>query len=133
MPTNTQNKNPLFYSPIVTILAIGVLGFIFYGIIKDRPKTIDVKNQISNIKSEIDKFESQSNQTSQLLDYFKTQDYLEKEARIKLNLKKVGEEVVLIQKTEQNEESNTEEQVKKDSGFFKKAGEWIVNLFKREL
>jgi len=52
--------------------------------------------EINQLKSEIGRLEGKNQQLADLMEYFQEGSYLEKEARLKLNLKKPGEKVVVI-------------------------------------
>ena len=52
--------------------------------------------EINGLKSEIERLEGKNQQLADLMEYFQEGSYLEKEARLKLNLKKPGEKVVVI-------------------------------------
>jgi cell division protein FtsB len=52
--------------------------------------------EINRLKSEIERIEGRNQQLSNLMEYFKEGSYLEKEARLKLNLKKPNEKVIII-------------------------------------
>jgi len=58
----------------------------------------ELGNQISNLKTEIEKLNKSSQEFSQLMEYMKDPAFLEKEAKEKLNLKKEGENVALMPK-----------------------------------
>jgi len=55
-----------------------------------------LKKEIRELKLEIDRLEGNKEQLSNLMEYFKNDSYLEQEARVKLNLKKPGEKVVIL-------------------------------------
>ena len=75
-----------------------LLAFIWLGLVAVRAayKRYQLDREISNLKSEIAKTEQRGQELSQLLQYFGSNDYLEKEAKDKLNLKKEGESVVIV-------------------------------------
>jgi len=52
--------------------------------------------EINGLKSEIERLEGKNQQLADLMEYFQEGSYLEQEARLKLNLKKPGEKVVVI-------------------------------------
>jgi len=52
--------------------------------------------QIAALKNEISKMEKSDGELSQLIKYFNNQDFLEKEAKDKLNLKNAGENVMMV-------------------------------------
>ena len=75
-----------------------LLIFIWFGIkaVRMVSQKQELEKEISNLKSEIEKLDKSSREFSQLMDYLKDPNYLEKEAKEKLNLKKQGENVVLV-------------------------------------
>lgn len=72
--------------------------------------------EINRVKSEIERLEGRNNKLANLLEYFKEESYLEKEARLKLNLKKPGEKVVVISETENQDTVGNPEFVQEDEG-----------------
>lgn len=52
--------------------------------------------EIRNLETEIKKVEGRNRQLSDLMNYFSEESFLEKEARIKLNLQKPGEKIVIF-------------------------------------
>lgn len=63
-----------------------------------------IKKDIEVLKGEIESMEKDNYELSQLLEYYKTDEYKEAEARKRLNLKAEGEQVVMMD----GEESNIE-------------------------
>lgn len=55
---------------------------------------------VSALEEEISKLESKNTELSELINYLKSDDFVEKEAREKLNMQRPGEQVVLISKNE---------------------------------
>lgn len=60
--------------------------------------------EIDNLKAELEKTQQRGQEISQLLQYFGSQDYVEQQAKEKLNLKKEGESVVMIPEAAINQE-----------------------------
>lgn len=56
--------------------------------------------EINRLKSEIERLEKEDQNLANLLEYFEDESYLEKEARLKLNLQKPGEKLVIISEEE---------------------------------
>lgn len=122
-------------SKVFTLLSISALSFIIYGILKDRPKVLDVKNDVQKIRSQIAQLKESNQKLGEFAEYFRSQAYQEKEARLKLNLKKADEEVVIVKRQEigdREQVTSTNEKINK-SNFFKKIGEWINKILSREL
>ena len=59
--------------------------------------------EIDKLKTEIERLEGNNNQLADLMEYLKEEPYLEKEARLKLNLKKPGEKVIILSNEEQEQ------------------------------
>ena len=54
--------------------------------------------EVKNVESKIKEVQNDTDYLNKFLDYFKTPAFLEREARLKLNYKSQGEEVVFIYK-----------------------------------
>jgi cell division protein FtsB len=95
-----ENKFKKFLSsrPFLFIL---LLAFIWLSIVlvKAVYKKNELNREIDNLKTEIEKLDKSGQEMNQLLDYFSSQSFLEKEAKEKLNLKKEGESVVMVPET----------------------------------
>jgi len=81
----------------IFLLFIG-LCFIYLGIstVKETYKRYELKKEIGKLKQKIANLEEKNNQMEELIDYFNQDSFLEKQARIKLNLKKSGEKVMVV-------------------------------------
>lgn len=67
-----------------------------------------VDSEVKNIESKIKEVQNDTDYLNKFLGYFKTSAFLEKEARLKLNYKAQGEEVVFIYKdSHPTKESNS--------------------------
>lgn len=89
-------------SPAFTIFAIFGIVIIGMALTKEIIHKIEVRKQISGLEVEIAQLEQQNSELSDLMDYFQSSSYLEKEAREKLGLKTNGENVVIIPQTSNN-------------------------------
>jgi len=65
-------------------------------LVKTFYKKHQLDSEIANLKKEIDKIDKKDQELSNLLNYFDNQNFLEKEAKEKLNMKKEGENVVIV-------------------------------------
>lgn len=85
-------------SKIFTVLA-GVLALwlILYSVNLSSQKDA-VNKEVKNVEAKIKEVQDDTDYLNKFLDYFKTPAFLEKEARLKLNYKAQGEEVVFIYK-----------------------------------
>jgi len=85
-------------SKIFLFIVIFIFIFLLIGLIRETYRKHQLKNEINQFQTSINKLEGENKKLIDLMDYFKEDSYLEKEARIKLNLKKPGETVVVLSK-----------------------------------
>ena len=79
--------------------------------------------EINSLKSETERIEGKNQQLTNLLEYFKEESYLEKEARLKLNLKKPGEKIVVISGDKNQDTARSPELVQENTGMSALTGE----------
>ena len=65
-----------------------------------------VNREITQLKIEIAKAESQNQEFKQMIAYLQSSDFVEKEARLNFGLKKPGEQVVVVRPPATEEENN---------------------------
>ncbi|KKS69934.1 MAG: hypothetical protein UV40_C0010G0008 [Parcubacteria group bacterium GW2011_GWA1_42_7] len=94
MPENSF-KNFFSFKLLLFLL---LLIFIWFGLqlVRLTYKRHELNKEINNLKSEVERLEKSSGDLSQLMNYFNSADFLEREAKEKLNLKKEGENVVVV-------------------------------------
>ena len=78
----------IFLVPILLALVTGIFQKLYYR--------YEIKGDLDKLNAEISDLNKQKNDLNQLVDYYKNESNLEKEARVRLNLKKEGEKVVII-------------------------------------
>ncbi|MBI2626684.1 MAG: hypothetical protein HYW77_00345 [Parcubacteria group bacterium] len=96
------------------------------AIIKNRPYSLEIESSLNNVQGQFKKLEDQQKNLDKLVDYFKSISFQEKEARIKYNLKKPGEEVFIIKK-EGSEELDQSAEVK--NSFWGSIKNWFSKIF----
>jgi len=99
----TDFKNKILSSRIFIIVGILAIIFIGFSLSKETYRNYQIQKEIQTLEEEIVKLEKNNDDLTNLINYFKTESYQEKEARQKLNLQKEGEKVVVI--TEDNIQS----------------------------
>ncbi len=77
---------------LITLALIAVV----VNVGRESYRKYQLTQEINQLKLEIERLEGRNNQLSDLMGYFKEEPYLEKEARLKLNLKKPGEKVIIL-------------------------------------
>ena len=102
----------IFFIPILIALIIGIFQKLYYR--------YEVKGELDKLNNEINVLNEQKEGLSNLLDYYKNESNLEKEARVRLNLKKEGEKVVIILPTTTSTVTNEDGKVISRSSINKK-------------
>lgn len=90
---------------VVIVLSLGS------ALSKEIYREYRIKKEIDVLKSEIGAMEKDNYQLSQLIEYYKTDEYKEAEARKRLNLKAEGEQVVMIDEKDKSAEEVKAEEV----------------------
>ncbi|MEK7659568.1 MAG: septum formation initiator family protein [Patescibacteria group bacterium] len=115
-----MSSRQLFFVLVLVFIA----GFLIWLIIKDFPEKIETGKQLRDLKNKIEVLKREEERQKSLAEYLNSESYLEKQARIRLNLKKVGEEVVFVyRKDEEPEQKNPEN--KNENPFLSKIKEWV--------
>jgi cell division protein FtsB len=102
----------IFFLILVIFFVVSITALLLVSNFKIREKRKELLSQIETVKKEIQNLEKKNQEMKAGISESQTQDYLEKEAREKLGLKKAGEEVVAIKKI-QTEEKPTEQKEEK--------------------
>jgi len=98
MAQKAKKIKKILSSKIFLFIVVFIFIFLLIGFVRETYRKYQLTSEINQLKLNIDKLEGDNQQLTNLMDYFKEDSYLEKEARIKLNLKKPGETVVVLSK-----------------------------------
>jgi cell division protein FtsB len=114
-----DNHHNFFYQLISSQRFFAIIGLVLlFIIILPLARTYSqrrlVEQEISDIQKEIAQFEKDNQELKEMLNYLKSDQSLESQARINLNLKKPGETVIVIenQENKKNQDSTPEEKIK---------------------
>lgn len=91
------------YGKLLLMLMFVILIFIGIESGQEIWREYKIKKEIETLKTEITKYKKENNDLEKMLDYYKTLSYKEKEARLKLNMQKPGEKVILVDSAESGE------------------------------
>jgi cell division protein FtsB len=94
-----------FYRLVSSQRFLAIIGLVFLVLIlfplaKTYSQRRLVENEINDVKKQISDFEKKNKEINDMISYFQSPQYLEAQARLNLNLKKPGEEVVVIDSKE---------------------------------
>lgn len=109
IPKRRKKRKSLsdFFPPFLFVFfALAIVGLLVFSNLKIGERKKEVTSQIEVLKQEIQKLEERNAQLKSGISQSLSPDFLEKEARERLGLKKPGEEVVVVKKIENKESSN---------------------------
>ncbi|MDF1498370.1 MAG: septum formation initiator family protein [Patescibacteria group bacterium] len=107
----------IFSFKMFILISIFCIVFLGTGLAKEYYRDYQIQKEINFLQKEIDSFEVNNYKLSQLVEYYKTDEYKEAEARKRLNVMKEGEKVVIIKPNSENlnslfvEEANGNENI----------------------
>ncbi len=114
-----------------TFLAVIVIGFFLLLIVKLKPSLETVSQEVNNLDQKIAEAEKDLSELQKLGDYFKSVAYLEREARLKLNYKKPGENVVFVYKNQHAQSPAETDGVVKSSLILPNWQKWLNYLLNK--
>lgn len=85
-------RSKIFFGVIIILFIISSLE-----LINEIGRRNKISNEIKKQKEQIEKLEQQNTDLSSLIQYLNTDNYVESEARKKLNLSKSGESLVVVE------------------------------------
>jgi cell division protein FtsB len=83
-------------SKLFLVFVLIGLSILVFQLVKITEHKYKLKSELEPLNKEIEQIKQEKKELSESFDYFKSQSYAEKEARAKLNLKKEGEEVIIV-------------------------------------
>lgn len=120
-------------SKLCTLLAIMVIVFLGLALLRIQPQKVVVEKKVKNFQDKIMELEKSSAELAQLLDYFKSDAYLEREAKLKLNVRRPEEQVVFLHKDDVSQKAASSSETDSFSGWrgrFNNLVRWVKNIFK---
>lgn len=95
-------------SRIFFILGVVIFGFLLFALLNKFFESREIDREIKESEEEIARLETKNSELRELLSYLDTDAFLEQEARLKFNMQKPGESVMVVP------EGRRDEQNKKD-------------------
>lgn len=83
----------------VLVLNLGALLLVGWGFAGEYMRSRGLQEEIDRLESQAEELEARNIEMARMADRFSGSAMLEREARLKLNLKRPGEEVVVIRET----------------------------------
>lgn len=108
MPKLLHSKAFIFFLGIVFILSLVALG-------RESYRYFRVSQEIKNLEKRIEELEANNEELTKMEEYFQSEEFLEREARLKLGLTKPGEKLIIIKQLEEE----LEEEIEKEGAIAK--------------
>jgi cell division protein FtsB len=96
---------------LINLVLVAVLGM---SLGREYMRSRDIQTQIDELTAQAEALQAHNLELTELATAFQTESYLEREARLKLGLKKPGETVVIVQE-EQGRSISTNDQGKQNA------------------
>jgi len=110
------------------VIGVIILVLLIASFAREFSRRYYLQQEIKSLQDQINGLDTQNQQFSQLINYFDTNNFTEAEARLKLGLKKPGEEVVVIN---QPDDSNTTITTADQEANLSAPAKWWQYFFKR--
>jgi cell division protein FtsB len=97
---------------IFFIINLLLLGFFSYNLLKEYGRNRQLDKEIKKLEATAKEIEAKNLDILNLAKYLDSEEFLEESARIKLGLKKSGEEAIVVTVPEEQKEAEKKEAVK---------------------
>ncbi len=86
----------LFRSNVFFLLVLILLALFSVSLFREIMRKVEIQKEIKKLEDQVSQLENRNTELSSLIQYFRTDEYIEMEARTKLGYKKPGETVVVV-------------------------------------
>jgi len=122
---NQPKIKKIISSRITSLGLFFILILIIYALIKNSGREEIVSNNTAKLSQEIQAIEKENRELAELIKYFSSSEFVDKEAREKLNMIKPGEKVVVVPQENNSEDWGNENEKNNLSNWRL----WIKYLF----
>lgn len=92
----------IFSSKIFFFIFLLIVIYLSINVCREIKQRLEVKKEIADLREEIANLSNENNQLNDLIEYFKTEEYVESVAREKLGYQKSGEKIVVFTEEDEN-------------------------------
>jgi cell division protein FtsL len=92
-----KEKKETLFLKILSLIFLFFLIISIFPLIKNFSKQRAINSELEELKTEIAQFEKNNLDLQTLMDYLQSEEALQEQARVNLNLKKADEEVIVIE------------------------------------
>ena len=94
--TNESLWIRFYRSKFFLAVVLGLVVFVGFSVVKERREQQTNKDRVDALRQEVADLSGKNTELAQMIKYFQSEEYVEREAREKLNLQKPGEKVVIV-------------------------------------
>jgi cell division protein FtsB len=116
MKTRLVKKGTAWFLRIAAFLLLILVSFLSYALFEESYKKSQVKKEIERLRLEAEAIENKNFQIREKIAYLESREFLEKEAKDKLNLQREGENLIVIKPGPLREKSSEEEDFSQKEG-----------------
>jgi len=91
-----------FHSIFFAVILLVVIFFVGFSLIKLWPDRLAVNKEVENLDKKIEEIEKSNLELAESLEYFKSDSYREREARLRLNYKNPDEKAAFVYREKEN-------------------------------
>jgi len=91
---------------VLIMVGIGAIVMISLALTQETYRRYQIQKEIDDLKTQAEKKERDNEQLKGVIQYFKTDEFQEKEAKEKLSVQKEGEKVLMVKGDQPNGNSN---------------------------
>ncbi len=88
----------VFHSSWFFAIILFFLIIFSISLVNEMMRKVEIQNEIDSLEKQVQELEDNNSELEVMINYFQTEEFIEKEARTKLGYKKVGESVVSVPK-----------------------------------
>lgn len=104
----------LLYSKSFIVFLVIILILVIIALGRESYRYFRVSQDIKDLEKRIEELEKTNEELARMEEYFQSEEFLEKEARLKLNLTKLGEKLIIVKTPEGMEGEGQETTVAKE-------------------
>jgi len=103
-------SNKLLYSKSFIVFLVIILILVAIALGRESYRNFRINQNIKNLEKKIEELRISNEELAEMERYFQSEEFLEKEARLKLNLTKPGEKLIIIKQIKQDLEEIEQKQ-----------------------
>jgi cell division protein FtsL len=102
-------RRGLYKQIFISILGLTVITAIGFPLVKNFSQRYRLNKEMADLQKEIDSYNKKNENLKKAIDYLKSDQFIEEQARLNMGMKKPGEEVVVIKDGKGGDASNNQD------------------------